>query len=408
MQVDVAIVGAGAAGIAAGRRLAQAGRRVLLLEALPRLGGRGHTIEAAGEPLDLGCGWLHSAKRNPLVAEAEAAGFAVEQTPPVWQQQYRDLGFPPAEREAAHDAYLGLAARLHHDIPGDRAAAGLPADSPWRPFVDALCGYLSGAELDRLSARDILAYDDSATADNWRLPRGYGALLAALGGDLPQRLGTAVTAISHEAGGVTLETSGGTLHAGAAIVTVSSAVLASGAIRFEPALDDHLHAAGGLPLGLANKLFLALADPEMVPADSHLLGDPHRAETGSYHLRPFGRPMVECFFGGKGAREIEAAGDGAGEALAREELGRLLGADFAAALSPIVETRWGREPTVLGSYSHALPGRADARAILASPPRERLLFAGEACSPHDFSTAHGAWQTGLGAAERLIHETAAA
>jgi monoamine oxidase len=404
-EVDVAVVGAGAAGIAAARRIRATGRSVLLLEALPRLGGRGHTVDRAGFPLDLGCGWLHSARRNPLVDQAVAAGFAVEHTPPIWQQQYRDLGFSPADREAAHDAYLGLSGRLHDRVPGDRAAAAMGEDDRWRPFVDALCGFLSGAELDRLSARDILAYDDSATTDNWRLPRGYGALLAALGSDLPQRLGTTVRAIDHRAGGVRLETDAGTLRAGAAIVTVSSAVLASGAIRFEPAVDDHLHAAAGLPLGLANKLFLAMADEQAVPPDTHLIGNPHRADTGSYHLRPFGRPMVECFFGGKGARAIEAAGPGAGEALAREELGRLLGGTFAAGLSPIVETAWGREPTVLGSYSHARPGRADARAVLAAPASERLHFAGEACSPHDFSTAHGAWASGLVAADRVIQAT---
>ena len=78
---DVVVVGAGAAGIAAARRLAEAGRSVLLVEALPRLGGRARTARIAGLPLDLGCGWLHSAERNPLAALAAAEGLEVVREP---------------------------------------------------------------------------------------------------------------------------------------------------------------------------------------------------------------------------------------------------------------------------------------------------------------------------------------
>ena len=114
---------------------------------------------------------------------------------------------------------------------------------------------------------------------------------------------------------------------------------------------------------------------------------------------PFGRPVVECFLGGLLARELEAAGAAAAVDFVRGELGALLGARFAGGLRPLAVTAWGREPTILGSYSHALPGAADARAVLAAPVSPRLAFAGEACSPHDFSTAHGAWASGVAAAD---------
>ena len=74
---------------------------------------------------------------------------------------------------------------------------------------------------------------------------------------------------------------------------------------------------------------------------------------------------------------------------------------FARGLAPLAVTAWGREPTILGSYSHALPTSADARAVLARPVSPRLCFAGEACSPRDFSTAHGAWETGIAAADQI-------
>lgn len=397
---DVAIVGAGAAGIAAGRRLVALGHSVLLVEALPRLGGRAHTIEAGGLPLDLGCGWLHSAERNPLVTLADAEGVEVDRSEAAWGRQLRDIGASPEVQAEAWAAYEAFGERIRQNPPAsDRAGDALPAGDPWRPFVDALSGFMNGAELDRLSVADFLAYDEAASGTNWRLPGGYGALVAGLGACLPATLGTRVTAIAEDRG-VRLETDHGPIEARAAIVTVSTAVLASGALRV-PAADDHLHAAASLPLGLADKVFLSLGDPDAVPPESHLLGRFVSAHTGSYYLRPFGRPLIECFFGGTLARELETAGKDAAVAFAVKELRGLLGSDVARGLAPVAATAWGREPTVLGSYSHALPGHANSRAALARPVSPRLCFAGEACSPHDFSTAHGAWQSGVAAADLI-------
>ena len=398
-RVDVAIVGAGAAGIAAARRLAQAQRSVLLIEALPRLGGRARTITWQGLPLDLGCGWLHSAERNPLAALAESTGQVLDRHEGAWRRQLRSLGFTSKDQQEAWTAYERFGEELRRaPPPSDRAGDALPPDDRWRPFMEGLSSFINGAELDTLSVADFVAYDDAASETNWRLPSGYGALIVGLADGLPQALGTAVSSISHE-DGVVLETNRGTIGAQAAIVTVSSAVLAKGAIRFTPAIDEHLHAASCLPLGLADKVYLSLAEPEAVPPESHLLGQLNQARTGSYYLRPFGRPIIEAFLGGGLARDLEAAGDGATFAFVTDELRKLLGADFARQLAPIAATRWAGEATIGGSYSHALPGHSDARAQLARPVSAQLCFAGEACSRKDYSTAHGAWQSGIAAAE---------
>jgi monoamine oxidase len=306
---------------------------------------------------------------------------------------------PRARSSTTARAYEALKARLRRDPPpSDRAGDAIARDDRWRPYLDALSSFVNGTELDQLSAADFLAFEDAAGEENWRLPGGYGAFIAGLGAPLPTALDTTVRAISQHKD-VELETDCGTIRARAAIVTVSTAVLGRGDIRFEPALDDHLQAATQLPLGLANKIFLSIAEPQDLPAESHLLGRPDRAATGSYYLRPFGRPFVETYLGGACARDLEMAGDADAAAFAIGELRDLLGADFARGLSPLAVTRWGCEPTIGGSYSHACPGHARARAVLAAPPSERLGFAGEACSEHDFSTAHGAWRSGLVAAD---------
>jgi monoamine oxidase len=398
-RVDVAIVGGGAAGIAAARRLTDSGRSVLLIEALPQLGGRARTAIIQDMPLDLGCGWLHSARRNALATLAAAQGQELDRREAAWHRQLHNLDLPIGDQREAWAAYERLGEQLHRDPPkSDVVGDALAPDDRWRPFINGVSSYINGTEIDQLSVADYLAYEDAATDDNWRLPSGYGAYIVGLGAGIATALGTHVESLT-QGTDVVLQTNRGTIHARSAIVAVSTAMLAQGRIRFAPAVDDHLDAASRLPLGLADKVYLSLANPAAVPAESHLLGRYDRTATGSYYLRPFGRPLIECFLGGSSAHELEKAGAEAAYSFVIGELRELLGADIARGLTPITATRWAHEATIGGAYSHALPGRAESRAVLAWPVSERLCFAGEACSRTDFSTAHGAWQSGLEAAD---------
>jgi monoamine oxidase len=123
---------------------------------------------------------------------------------------------------------------------------------------------------------------------------------------------------------------------------------------------------------------------------------------GTYHIRPFGQPCIEGFFGGRYARELEDAGDGAFAAASIDEIAAILGNNFRRRLTPLAESRWAHDPFARGAYSHALPGHAGDRAILAAPVDDRLFFAGEATSPNFFSTAHGARDSGERAAKQLL------
>jgi monoamine oxidase len=167
-------------------------------------------------------------------------------------------------------------------------------------------------------------------------------------------------------------------------------------------LPEKTEAALGLPLGLADKLFLSLSDAEEFDKESRLFGHTDRSKTGVYHFRPFGRPQIEAYFGGRLAAELEADGDDAFVDYAVSELVGLLGSDFARRVRPLKLHRWGIDPFSRGSYSYALPGKAECRAALAAPVDDRLFFGGEACSGSDYSTAHGAYLTGVAAAEQVI------
>jgi monoamine oxidase len=155
-------------------------------------------------------------------------------------------------------------------------------------------------------------------------------------------------------------------------------------------------------LGLADKLFLSLSDAEEFDKESRLFGHTDRSRTGVYHFRPFGRPQIEAYFGGRLAAELEAAGDDAFVDFAVNELVSLLGSNFARRVRLLKLHRWGIDPFSRGSYSYALPGQAECRAALAAPVDDRLFFAGEACSRSDYSTAHGGYLTGVAAAEQVI------
>jgi len=171
---------------------------------------------------------------------------------------------------------------------------------------------------------------------------------------------------------------------------------------FMPALPQKIAAAQGLPLGLDDKLFIALDRADEFDSDVRLFGRTDCAATGAYQFRPLGRPQIEAYFGGKLAAELEANGDGAFFDFAVSELTGRLGSDFRHRVKPIQIHRWGLDPYSLGSYSFALPGFADCRQALAEPVEDRLFFAGEACSVSDFSTVHGAWQTGVMAADQVL------
>jgi monoamine oxidase len=404
-EVDVAIIGAGAAGLGAAHALQNSGLSTIVLEARDRAGGRAHTIMAGpGITFDLGCGWLHSADRNSFVAIAERLNFEVDKTRPPWREQSFDKGFPLKERADFIDAMDAFYDRAEEAAKSGRDGAAsnlLEPGNRWNPMIDAISTYVNGCELDQLSIIDFDAYED--TEINWRVRRGYGALMTAYGASCPLALNTQVTLIDHSGKRVGIETSQGRLIAGKVIVTVPTSLIADEAIRFHPALPAKVDAARGLPLGLDNKVMLALDEPEALPKDGSLRGATMRTAMGSFHLRPFGQPCIEGFFGGSYARQIEAAGDGALAAHAIDEIVALLGSDFRRKLKPLAESRWGHDPFSRGAYSHALPGHAGQRAILAAPVDGRLFFAGEATSPNFFSTAHGARDSG----ERAAGEAAA-
>ena len=267
----------------------------------------------------------------------------------------------------------------------------------------AITGFMSGVAPERISATDYLAYDDASTGRNWHLPLGYGTLVAAsLPPAVTLSLATPVQRIDLTANGVAVATRAGTVHAGAAILTVSTAVLAGDAIHMPAGTEPWREAAAALPLGRNEKVFLEIGRDAAFEPDSHAYGNLHDPRSAAYSIRPNGWPVIGAFLGGDGARIIEEEGPAAGFAYVSSELAALFCSDVALAIRPLAATSWSRMASIDGAYSCALPGQSQARARLARPFENRLFFAGEATHPFDFTTAHGAHDSGVRAADEAM------
>ncbi len=149
-EVDVAIIGAGAAGLGAARALENSGLSLIVLEARNRVGGRAHTITAAPDIIfDLGCGWLHSADRNSFVKIAEQLDFEIDNTRPPWREQVFDKAFPAEERAdfiKALDAFYDRAEAAAHSGRDSAASSYLEPGNRWNPMIDAISTYVNGCD----------------------------------------------------------------------------------------------------------------------------------------------------------------------------------------------------------------------------------------------------------------------
>jgi monoamine oxidase len=421
-DTPIVIIGAGLAGLGAAAALRDAGVRAVVLEASNRVGGRARTDFPAalgGVWFDMGAVWFHNAEHNPLVPIARAAGDTLLRSDEIRQERtfVGDRLATEAELnayarawpryEAATDALL--AAR--GDLPLADIACTL-ADDPFAATIEAWEGpVICAADADKFSARDWRR--NALDGSNLVPDGGIGAFVQRrLTGGLDIRLRTAVTGVrwGGPGGTVTLETMSGSIVAQACIVTVSTGVLAAGALRFDPALPlpvtEAIHA---LPMGLAMKVALRANGSDRLDLPPHCSVDRILERQGEalmpFQCWPFGRDYVQGWIGGSVAWDLARAGEAASVDFAMSYLRRAFGGRvdrlFAGGASLV--THWDADPWVRGAYCYALPGAATARDVLAQPVGDgHLMFAGEACHVGMAGTLAGAWISGQQAARTAL------
>jgi len=407
-DVDLAIVGAGAAGIATARRAMASKARVAVLEAGARIGGRCITNTSLfGVPFDVGAHWIRYPDSNPVVTAASQAGLEIYPAP---RGQTIRVG-PRNARDAEMESYIGAllrARRALEETGRARAdlslAKALPADlDVWKPAIAFELGaFISGQDAAELSMQDLARAGDRERASFCR--QGFGALLAKLGAGLPVRLSTPVSRIDWYRDRVELSTGRGKLIARAAIVTASTNALVSDKIEFEPDLPrEILAAARALPLGSYDHIGLLMpGNPLDLQNDDLVFEQSNGGRTAALLGRIGGTDLHVVEVAGSFGRELSAKGEPAMLDFAREWLGNVFGSGARNAMTSAHATRWNAEPFVLGAMSAAAPGHAEARSALVEPIGGRIWLAGEALHPTKWGTVAGAWESGERAADAAL------
>jgi monoamine oxidase len=420
---DTVIIGAGAAGLAAGRKLHDAGQRILILEARNRIGGRIWTdTEFAALPMELGAEFIHG-ERAAIHEWVQAAGFHTVATPRYPHLRWGEgtVALPLAQLSTASQTLIQQLFAAYHklpqtlpSLPGDRSLADylrhVGFDAQAMAVADVLLAQTCCAAMETLSCADLARemQADHAGKDEFRIGEGYAALLAWLARDLPIRLNTPARVIEWGKQGVTVHTDGGPVQAKRCILTLPISLLQAGVPGFTPPLSAGKQAAiHAFRMEPATKLIYRFDQPLW---DEDLIYMAHTGLVARWWTPGYGRPavagsaIISAFITAERARQIDALPEAEALAVGLSELGVLLGRnDIKAQCVAARRVAWAHEEYTRGGYAHLPPGAADARPILAQPEGDRLFFAGEATAyDSNPQTVHGAIESGWRAAQECL------
>lgn len=411
-DVDVAIVGAGAAGLAAARRVAMAGRSYALLEASNRIGGRVWTAQGRlGIAHDRGAHFMSASGRNPLVAIGRLDTLDLKNVSP-----FRRIYVGGREaRDSEYDAFTAALRRAGRAIAAAGEAGRDIAASQAMPDVgewNATAGFVLGPhalskDLNQVSTLDFSRIEDQPEEIVCRT--GLGRVLAASAKTLNVTQDAPVIRIGQIGRGpIVVESTRGIVRADTVIVTVSTNVLASGRIKFEsPPPKRTLDAVEALSLGTRDRLIFELKGNPFKFADDQKIIFKSAGPNGiSLVGRAGGGDLCFAEFAGGFGRAISAKGEAQMRAMVTEQFVEHFGADAKKYIGGADAVRWSADPLVLGGTSAAAPGRGASRRILMEPLFDRIFLAGEAVHETWFGTVAGAWVSGERAADAALRHLA--
>ena len=441
--MDVLILGAGAAGLAAARDLSHAGLRVTVIEARPRVGGRILTLHDPRSPipLELGAEFIHGASAETLPL-AQAAGLAVLELPDTHELatggRFKPMG-----------SYWELLDRMNHDLARRLAARG--KDFPVSEYLDSarvpaarrgmLRDFVQGfyaAHPDRLSARSLAVEttggdeEDEIEGKQFRIANGGDALMKWLRDGLDPdrtevRLSTVAESVRWKRGAVSVVCRGSgdraslpRLRARTVLITLPLAVLKAGDLRFDPALPAKQRALAGLEMGQVFKIVLRFRHafwekPEFLKERREQSGSngsslnflhAHGAEVPTWWTSlPVRSPLLTGYVGAVAAEQLLAE-----EPPSRLERSLVALSDILAVPRRELEEQldasashdWRADPFARGAYSYIGVGGIGAPRALARPVEGTLFFAGEATNGEQIGTVAGALASGRRAAREVL------
>lgn len=416
---SVVVIGAGAAGLAAARRLSDAGARVTVVEARDRIGGRIWTDRRLGAPVDLGAAWIEG-DRGPAMDLARQYGLATDVS------DWRDEDLIDAAGRLVSEVRIARADRLWQSVVRaiQRRASESPRDEALavalraalarvRPSDRALVSHIAVTEIDedlgespaRLSLKAFEA-EEAFGGEDRVLPGGYVGVVDGLARGLDVRTGHTAQRVIREAHGVRVECDRGTFTADRCVVTLPLALLRAGRVTFDPPLPaSHRDVIEALGVGLLEKVALRFDRP-FWPRERHFFGrippTPEGLRTWLNAWRWSDAPVLVGIVGADAARALGRRAEADAVALALESLRAMFGTSVAEPARAVV-TRWNDDPLSLGAYSCVPVGASHAmRERLADPIDGALHLAGEATHAQYPATVHGALLSGWRAADRAL------
>jgi monoamine oxidase len=423
-RADVIVIGAGAAGLAAARRLTDAGKRVIVLEARDRIGGRVWTDRTAGLPLDMGASWIHGTEDNPVQALVEAQDINTAVTDYDNMTAFRTDGSEWTDaawavNAARYEAVLEAVAEAQEEADDD-----LPLATIIDEATDALALTAVGDKRDlRYAINTLIAHEYAASLDQLSLyywdegdefdgedvlfPGGYDRVFASLLAGLDIRLNTPVQRVAVSDAGVQVTADALVYEAAQVVVTLPLGVLKQGSVVFDPPLPQAKHnAIARVGMGVLNKLYLRF-DEVFWDDDYEMFGYVDDQNVGlwaewlnvAYYT---GEPVLLGFNAGEQGAALEAMTDEEIVASAMRALRAMFGTDLPEPTDYRL-TRWQSDPFAGGSYSYMAVGATPSeRDALAESVDGRLFFAGEATNRAYPATVHGAFLSGERAAREII------
>lgn len=408
------VVGAGISGLAAARRLTDAGVQVVVLEARSRIGGRLWSLRThEGRSYDMGASWIHGEQGNPVTSLARTLGVPTLASPD--HVVLVDADGKPLDadaRDRAGERLLDKAraeTRSMNDSIDEVIRRGGITDKAslhdrmlFRSYLHSSIEQEYAADTSELSARHFDAGEDSHGSDRL-FPGGYDQLATGLAQGLDIRLDTTVHHIRHTSQTVEATTNRGTFTAQAAIITLPLGVLKTDDVTFDPPLPPaKRNAIQRLGMGLLNKVWLRFPEPCWAEP-----GWIERAvlpsQWAEFFAPPLAEPTIIAFTCGSHARHVETMTDQQIIEAALQGLRAAVGSTIPLPAEAHL-SRWQGDPFSRGAYSFVAAGSTPNDRSQLAATTNRLFFAGEACDVHHPSTVHGAYQSGLNAAERLLDE----
>jgi monoamine oxidase len=410
-EADIVVIGAGAAGIAAARRIMAANRKVIVVEATSQIGGRCQTDVATFDvPFDRGARWMHNPETNPMIKLARAAGLEIMPAPSGQKIRIGRRNARAGEIEELLAALVRASRAIDEASRRFDVSCGsvMPKDlGDWAGTAEFVLGAnFAGKDLKDVSVVDKARAQDRNMAIACR--QGSGTLIARLGEQVPLSLSTPASRISWDRRDVTVETPAGKIAARAAVITVSSNVLAAGNIKFTPDIPKRtLDAAAKLSLGSYDRIALQMpGNPLGLARDDVIIEQSNSMRTALLYANMGSSSLCSIDVAGSFGRDLSAQGEKAMIAFAVEWLTKLFGSEAAAAVKKSSATRWNAAPYALGAMSAAGPGTQASRKVLTEPIG-CMYLAGEATHETLWGTIDGAWESGERAAEGALRRIGA-